>query len=149
VICALAAQDERIIEEFRAVSQGKQFGSRPIVSFNLNEVVAENISTENFVRAIELECWNKLARLAWRPFEEARKFAQLLGLHDMKEWIAWTRGKIPTKPKRPLDIPIAPPTVYTNEWQGWRDWLGTELLTFEESRVFARTLGLKGQFQWR
>jgi superfamily II DNA or RNA helicase len=149
VICALAAQDERIIEEFRAVSQGKQFSSRPIVSFNLTEVIAENISTENFVRAIELECWSKLARLAWRPFQEARKFARLLELHDMEDWIAWTRGKFPKLPKRPLDVPIAPATVYTKEWEGWRDWLGTELLPFEEARKFAHSLGLKGQVQWR
>ena len=149
VICALAAQDERIIEEFRAVSQGKQFGSRPIVSFNLTEVVAENISTDNFVRAIELECWNKLAHLAWRPFEEARKFARSLELHDIEEWLSWTRGKIPNKPKRPLDIPIAPATVYPKEWEGWRDWLGTEMLSFEEARKFARSLGLRTQRQWR
>lgn len=149
VICALAAQDDRIIEEFRAVSQGKQFGSRPIVSFNLTEVIAENISTENFVRAIELECWSKLARLAWRPFQDARKFARSLELHDMEDWIAWTRGKFPKLSKRPLDIPIAPATVYTNEWQGWRDWLGTEMLPFNEAREFARKLGLRTQRQWR
>jgi hypothetical protein len=149
VICALAAQDERIIEEFRAVSQGKQFGSRPIVSFNLNEVVAENISTENFVRAIELECWNKLARLAWRPFEEARKFARSLDLQDVEEWIAYTHGKFPKKQKRPLDIPLSPATVYTKEWQGWRDWLGTDFWPFEQAREFARTLGLRTIVNWR
>lgn len=149
VICALAAQDERIIEEFRAVSQGKQYSSRPIVSFNLTEVVAENINTEQFTRAVELECWSKLARLAWRPFNEAREFTRTLGLHDLDEWLAWTRGKIPQKPKRALDIPIAPAFVYPNQWNGWRDWLGTEMLPFNEAREFARKLGLRTQRQWR
>ena len=149
VICALAAQDERIIEEFRAVSQGKRYNSRPIVSFNLTEVVAQNINTEEFTRAIELECWNKLARLAWRSFTEARDFARSLGLRDLEQWIGWTRGRFPHKPKRPLDIPLAPATVYTQEWNGWRDWLGTGMLSFEEARKFARGLGLTGQRQWR
>lgn len=149
VICALAAQDERIIEEFRAVSQGKSHRSRPIISFNLTDVVAQDINTEQFTRSIELECWNKLARLSWRPFADAREFARSLGLRDLEQWLGWTRGKFPKMPKRPLDVPISPATVYTKEWSGWRDWLGTELLAFEEARAFARTLGLKGQFQWR
>ncbi len=149
VICALAAQDERIIEEFRVVSQGKQFGSRPIVSFNLNEVVAENISTENFVRAIELECWNKLARLTWMPFEQAREFVRSVGIRDTEEWVKWTRHQLPNKKKRPLDIPVAPAQVYPDKWNGWRDWFGTDFLPFEEARDFARKSGVTSLRQWR
>ncbi len=142
VICALAAQDERIIEEFRAVSQGKRYSSRPIISFNLNEVVAQNINTEEFTRAIELECWNKLARLAWRLFVDARECARSLGLRDVEQWKRWARHGMSGKPKCPVDIPASPDHVFSNEWQGWRDLLGTELLSFEEARAFARTLGL-------
>jgi hypothetical protein len=39
----------------------------------------------------------------YRPFEEAREFAQGLGLRSWTEWYAWCRSNEP-----PADIPAAP-----------------------------------------
>ena len=58
----------------------------------------------------------------YRPFEEAREWAQGLGLKSMTEWREFTKsGNLPP------DIPSASHRVYRDEgWAGIRDWLGTE-----------------------
>jgi len=81
----------------------------------------------------------------WRPFEEAREDAWRLGLRNKKEWNEWTKSE-----QRPSDIPIAPNIVYTDEWRGWPDWLGTDKQrTFEEAREFVHGLGLRSEKEWR
>ena len=77
---ALAANDDRIIEYFRAVSQGRQRTGGGSVEFDMDERLAQRIDLAQFVREIDLKCWDRLAKLSWRPFEEARAFARKLKL---------------------------------------------------------------------
>ena len=57
----------------------------------------------------------------WRLFEEAKGFAQGLGLKGCKEWNVFAKSN-----SRPDDIPSSPNRVYKDQgWQGIRDWLGT------------------------
>jgi hypothetical protein len=56
----------------------------------------------------------------WRPFDEARIFAQKLGLNFRNEWMVYGRAG-----KKPNDIPANPRDAYTADWNGWGDWLGT------------------------
>jgi superfamily II DNA or RNA helicase len=87
------------------------------------------------------------------PFEEARAFAQKLGLKVQTEWQAYSKSN-----ERPANIPADPSTAYANKgWTNWGDWLGTgnvaygtvSFLPFEEARAFAHKLGFKGQTEWR
>ena len=82
---ALAANDERIIEYFRSVSQGRQLagGTKPV-----EIVVSEDIDidAESFINSVKLHFWSRLAKLSWRPFEEAREFSRSLGLKSQNEW---------------------------------------------------------------
>jgi hypothetical protein len=56
----------------------------------------------------------------WRPFEEARAYAQSLELKNRIEWEAWTRSAA-----RPDDIPSNPGKVYKDKgWGSLGDWLG-------------------------
>ncbi|MBD2315518.1 helicase-related protein [Phormidium tenue] len=89
----------------------------------------------------------------YRPFEEARKLANGLGLKGQKEWMAWSKTDA-----KPDDIPANPQETYKNEgWMSWGDWLGTGTIasynriyrSFEEARTFVRSLGLKNQNEWR
>jgi hypothetical protein len=84
----------------------------------------------------------------WRPFEEAREFAQKLGLKGKSEWRTFC--KLGSKPE---DIPSNPWRVYSSEYQGIADWLGTgnvrkrrsaksKFKPFSEAREFARALDL-------
>jgi len=114
----------------------------------------------------------------YRPFVEARVFAQGLGLKSTAEWYLFCKGELTTADplisfypkiitpklsvrleplayKKPDDIPTYPHLVYKNEgWKGFGDWLGTgnvcakSHLPFEEARKFTRTLGIKSSTEW-
>lgn len=60
---ALAANDDRIIEYFRGVSQGQQRKGGVSVQFDIDERLAERIDLAQFVREIELKCWDRLEGL--------------------------------------------------------------------------------------
>lgn len=84
----------------------------------------------------------------WRPFNEARKFVQALGLSGDKEWRQYLRGDLSaTKGARPMDIPTNPEKVYRDDgFVSLGDWLGTgrsrgHWRSFEEARKFVRSLG--------
>jgi hypothetical protein len=86
------------------------------------------------------------------PFNDARKFAQKLGLKTGKEWTEYYQSGM-----RPENIPSDPARVYKKEYKGMGDWLGTgnvanqdkQYRPFKEAREFIRKLGLKGQKEWQ
>jgi hypothetical protein len=59
--------------------------------------------------------------MEFRPFEEARQYVHKLGIKNNIEWRDYCKSG-----KKPKDIPANADKVYSNEWQGWYDWLGTE-----------------------
>lgn len=87
----------------------------------------------------------------FRPFDEARMFARTLGLTNRDGWSAYAKTR-----QKPGDIPGDPAYVYKEDWKGWGDWLGTDYVahqlrvyrSFEEARIFARSLGMKNQHEW-
>ena len=154
---ALAANDDRIIEYYRAASQGRQRTGGGSVEFDLDERLAQRIDLTLFVREIDLRCWDRLAKLSWRPFEEARSFARKLKLKSNLDWLAFCKGEMPHLGKLPADVPVKPHRAYANRgWAGMGDWLGTgrianqfrEFRSFREARAFARKLKLKSQAEW-
>ena len=57
----------------------------------------------------------------YRSFEDARVFAQSLGLATQKQWFDYSKTG-----SRPEDIPAAPHITYANAgWVGYGDWIGT------------------------
>ena len=155
---ALAANDDRIIEYFRGVSQGQQRKGGANVQFDIDERLAQQIDLADFAREIELKCWDRLAKLSWRPFEEAREFARNLGLRNTAEWTKFCTGKLPEKGTLPSDIPASPQKAYVeNGWAGMGNWLGTgnvanflrEYRSFSEARKFVHSLNLASNLEWR
>jgi len=154
---ALAANDDRIIEYFRVISQGKRRSTRGTVVFDIDERLAKRINLEKFAREIELRCWRRLARLSWRPFESARSFVNGLGLRSSAEWYKYCKGVLAEKGSRPPDIPTAPQSAYADKgWISMGDWLGTGAVacslkryrSFTEARSFVRSLRLQGTAEW-
>jgi len=155
---ALAANDDRIIEYFRAATQGRKRIGGGSVEFDMNERLAQRIDLAQFVREIDLKCWDRLAKLSWRPFQDARSFARKLKLKSNAEWIAFTQGKLPRLGNLPADIPATPYQTYANKgWKGIGDWLGTGRIAtnlrkyrpFHEARAFIRKLKLSSGAGWR
>jgi superfamily II DNA or RNA helicase len=154
---ALAANDDRIIEYFRTVSGGRQRTGGGTVTFDLDERLAKRIDLAQFVQEIDLKCWDRLAKLSWRPFEEARAFVQKLKLKSGTEWRAFCRGEMPRLGRLPSDIPAHADRTYADKgWKSMGDWLGTGRIAdqlkqyrrFLEARAFARSLRLKSGKQW-
>ncbi len=157
---ALAANDDRIIEYFRGVAQGRKPAGRGKVriEFDFDERLAKSIDLNQFVNDIELKTWDRLAKLSWRPFEEAREFVRGLGLKGVAEWIAYCKGGMPQLGELPSDIPAYPRGTYVDKgFKGWGDWLGTGRIathfrvyrSFSAARSFVRKLNLKNQAEWR
>ena len=93
----------------------------------------------------------KMPNRNWRDFEEVRDFTRRLGLESEEEWNDWCRNSL----ERPDDVPGYPQAVYKDSWQGWDDWLGTELPEHEppyrdylHAREFARNLGFESKSAW-
>jgi len=155
---ALAANDERIIEYFRTVSQGKRRSGGGGVVFDINEKLAKRINLEQFAQDIELKCWNRLAKLSWRPFEDARQFVRSLTLRNRSDWFKYRHGLLQGIEPLPLDIPRCPESVYAGRgWCGVGDWLGTGVVAhhmreyrgFGEARAFVRSLELRTADEWK
>ena len=154
---ALAANDERIVEYFRSISEGKQRRSGDRV-VDIDIPIGMKIDSESFLNSIELHLWSRLAKLSWRPFEEARGFARGLNLKSQFEWIKFCKSEMPEKGSLPEDIPANPMQVYKNNgWISVGDWLGTgriathlrEFRSFNEAREFIRSLKLSNNSEWR
>ena len=123
---SLAAQDERIIAEFKAISEGKR-PSRSIVEWPEDSVVVgHDINLKDFPESIELRIYPKLVKLEWLPFEEARAFVHTLELKGAAEWNDYSAGRMEKEEgTRPPNIPANPDTVYKDTgWISMPDWLG-------------------------
>ena len=152
VLRALASNDERIVEYFRDRANKTQTID-PRFTPELTESLLERVDLDQFVDSIELQVWDKLARLSWRPFEEAREFAQSLGLKNRSKWGEYCRTN-----EKPADIPYQPDRTYKDKgWAGMGDWLGTGTIAsqdrvyrpFEEARAFVQSLNLACSKEWR
>ena len=65
------------------------------------------------------------------PFAEARAIARSLGVYGQKEWQQLCRDE-----KCPPGVPKDPRKAYEGEFQGYRDWTGTEELPVRRPRLF-------------
>jgi len=146
---ALASNDERIVEFFREKQNAKgNTGLRDLVQFDVKDIAGGiSINTSDLIEQLELRAWSRLARLSWRPFEEAREFIKSLQLKNENDWRKFIKSE-----ELPFDIPKSPHAVY-NKWQGMGDWLGTgnvapadrKFLSFEEAKQVVKEFNIKTQ----
>ena len=87
------------------------------------------------------------------PFKEALLRARSLKPKGIKEWKAWCKSGA-----RPNNVPYHPDRVYKLDgWQGYGHWLGTgnihgkdkQFLPFKKALLYARSLKLKSEAEWR
>src|SRR5262249_15902121 len=152
-ITALSTQDERIADEFRAIEKGR-IPSGKIVEIEGDVPIGMKMELSDFAQAIYTRVWDSVGRANWRPFDEAREFARMLGLKGHVQWWHWCTGKLKGRHlvEMPPDIPTNPQQVYP-EWKDWADWLGHGRRkggwrAFKEAREYARKLNLKSHKEW-
>ena len=96
---------------------------------------------------------------SYRPFEDARKFAQELGLTSSEYWLRYCKGEFPHLPEKPNDIPTNVARKYRDiGWNGMNDFLNakehrrvrrlTNARDFESARDFVHNLDLKNLKEW-
>ena len=158
MLASLASQDERIIDEFRGVSQGRMPAGSSRVRFEFGERISANIDIAQFTGELQIKCWSRLAKLSWRSFEEAREFVRTLGLKTQNDWRQYAQDGIPGVGVKPADIPSNPQKNYALQgWIGMSDWLGGDSVhwsrrsysTFKAARSFIHTLKLQTGSEWK
>jgi predicted helicase len=157
ILRALASQDERIVDELRAIYRGAKTKTGGILNFDLSAIVPTHVEAEKFIESIELKCWDKLRSIAYMPYEEATALVQNLGIKTQKQFRAWRRGEISDLPKAPEDLPGSPDFSYAGRgWNSWGEFFKSgyvwgkyrKWLPFNEAREFARRLELKSPNEW-
>lgn len=152
IVAALSTQDERIVEEFRMKDDGKRVSDRR-VEISGSIPVGLKLDINSFASSIEAKYWEKVGKVNWRPFEEARNYVNQLNLHNQSAWKKFTKTN--TFPK---DFPVAPDQIYKKMgWKGYGDWLGTnyvasqdrEYRDFESARKYVRSLKLNSFHEWK
>ena len=128
-LTALAANDERIIEYFREKQKpDTKTEKSDLVQIDIDEIIGNQIATDELLNHIELQAWSRLAKLSWRPFEEAREYVRGLGLNSRNEYLEYiVDNKI-------FDLPLATEKVYGKSWNSWPDFLGNNRIT-EENKL--------------
>jgi hypothetical protein len=141
-IRALATQDSRIIEYLRAVSSGTiPKGGSPVDGITKINVLTK-VNEEEFNKSIQLKVWDRVAFGNWRPYEEAKKYAQSLNLKSYKDWNNLSKRKL-----LPRDLPNGVDRAY-KEWESWKVFLGNNFVTYEEAKKYVQSLKLKNQYDW-
>jgi hypothetical protein len=157
VLRALASQDGRIVDELRAIHRGNAPSTGRVLNFHMSAIVPTEIEAGDFVRAIELQCWGTLKRLAWMPYEEAEAMVRALDLRSQKEFRLWRKGEAPDMPPCPEDMPASPDGAYAlNGWKTWGEFFGTgnvsskfrTFLSFEQAREVVQKLNMKCFEDW-
>ena len=152
IVASLSWQDERIIEEFRLEKHGR-ISSGTIINIDIDLKLGKKIDISEFSDFISTKIWEKVAKVNYRSFEEAREYARGLGLKNYKEWSKHSKNN-----QLPYDIPATPDYVYKNKgWEGYGDFFGTgyvssakrEFRPFKEAREYIRSLGFKNSQEWR
>ncbi len=155
VLRALATNDERIVDFFRAVAEGHTPEVGGLVNFDFTNVVAPlDVNAADFANQIVVRCWESVAKLAYRSYEEVQIFCREHGAGTQRQW-----RKLFEKlgSDWPVDIPKSPDKTSTGRgWTTWGNFFGTGRVgtrdkifrPFAEARAFIRTVGLTSQNDW-
>ncbi|MBC8267159.1 MAG: DEAD/DEAH box helicase family protein [Rhodospirillaceae bacterium] len=156
----LAVNDDRIVEYFRAVSEGKKpKGGGPIVIDGAVKL-PQTIDEAAFVKSIELRIWDKVAKISWRPFKEARGFVRKKNISSISEWkkLVTYRSNSDDANIIPSDIPAHPEVAYKEfGWIDWPDWFGNDYTPnqnrtywpYLKAMKYVRSLNIQSSVEWR
>ena len=149
VVRGLAANDERIIEEFKDKAQNSErvIGAREEI-FNIDPLLLEE---SELVDNLSIKLWEKLSRFNWMPFGEARDFVKSLKLKSSSDWNTLDKKSLPK------EVPRRPSSAYKNSgWISWGDFLGykgkrksnVKYLDFGEAKRVVHKLKLRSVRDW-
>ncbi len=148
IITSLSSQDERIADEFRLMNKGRS-SSGKIINIESHLKLSKKINITEFANFIDTKIWEKVAKINYRDFDEARSLVRSFNFKKMKEF-----NESHTRKQLPLDIPYHPERTYKDKgWISAGDWLGTGSVApklkvyrdFKKARKYVRGLKLKNR----
>ena len=150
IVRGLASNDERIVEYFKEKNDPKGSKKKSTGQFHL-EVFSEYLDEAELSNQLEIRLWEKLSRLSWMPFEEAREYVRKLRLKNNRQWRDYSRTKLAN------NLPSKPDLTYAMSWRGWGDWLGyidnsqrfKDYPTYNEVKDMIKQYSIKNFDQWR
>jgi hypothetical protein len=97
--------------------------------------------------------------ISWLPFDQAREFVRRQKLQSQLEYREWSTGRLSRRglSLKPKNIPANPDQIYSAQWQGFNDFIGTPKRRgtdhiwrpFEEARRYVRSLKLSSYTEYR
>jgi len=152
IVRGLAANDERIIEEFKDKSQNsvRVIGAKEEI-FSIDSTLLDEGELAN---NLSIKLWENLSRFKrdFLTYEEAKKFVKKFNLNSSIDWKEFDKKDLPN------NIPKRPSHKYKdNGWVSWSDFLGFEskrrpnnfkYLNYEKAKQFVHKLKLKNQKEW-
>lgn len=76
--------------------------------------------------------------MTWMSYSEAVALMRAAGIRSMPEFEQWKNDG-----NRPNDFPAAPANVYSKEWKGFREFFGTNFMSYQEAKTLVRGLKFK------
>ena len=150
IVRGLAANDDRIIEYFKDKKETTKQPKEPKSAQFQFEVFSDYVDANLLASQLQVKLWEKLSRFQWMPFEEAREYVRKLNLKSKNEYLKlWRENKLPN------NFPAKPEITY--KYLGFisiPDFLGydtkfQEWMTFEDAKIFIRSLKLKNEKEWK
>ena len=148
VVRGLAANDERIVEEFKDKSKnGSGGGNTGGAVFKIDPTL---LNEDELVNNLRVKIWENLSRFNWMPFDEARSYVRKLNLKSSTEYInLWRSGGLPK------NIPAKPRNVYKgNGFISMPDFLGydsifQDWLSYDEAKKIVASFNFKSVKEFR
>lgn len=150
IVRSLASNDDRIIEYFRDKHDIKGNKNQKQFDEFQFDILSDYIDEATLKENLSIKLWEKLGKLSWMPFLQAREFVRSIGLKSYSEWRLYNQ-------KRPSNIPFSANTIYRSDgWISWGDWFGsgqiaTNKITFvsyDEAKKYASSLKLNTTEEW-
>ncbi len=126
--------------------------------FSKRELLPDNIpmNPDQVYRFIGWKGWKDWLvqpekQIEYSEFYKAREFVRSCRIPDKGSWRDFLRGNASLMKKYTLKLPARPHLEYRNSgWDGWEDWLGTELNfhDFISTKKFVHSLKLKNKKGW-
>ena len=96
--------------------------------------------------------WRDFLGTKWMSFDQAKTFIQRQGIRTREQFQEWSKSE-----QRPKDFPSNPHKVYTNEWRGWGDFLGTgnisvrnrDWMSFQDAKTLMQRQGIRTREQFQ
>ena len=108
VISSLATQDERLIDEIKALTNRtlKKYKNKNILNINVN--ILKNINSAELQQKLVLKVWNTISSFSYCRYRGSREIRTIFSIrYTKKEWNEFAKTK-----EKPIDIPYCVSTYY-------------------------------------